>query len=412
MAAPPAPPTPYAGPTASAAVKEAARKEIEKAGDALTELSHRIWDNPELGFEEEIASEACADVLDGAGFDVTTGVAGLPTAFVAEYGSGPLTVGICSELDALPVIGHACGHNMIAAAGVGAGLGLARVADELGIKVKVFGTPAEEGGGGKIIMLEDGVFDGVNVAMMVHPAPIEGDVFPTLASNHCDYHFHGKTAHASMAPEVGINASDAVTIAEVSVGLLRQHLEPTDQVHGIVTNGGEAANIVPGYASARYVMRAPDLDSLRRLVPRIDLCFEAGALATGARLEQVGKDAPYSEFRHDPDVADIYRANAVALGRELAPRSQAGAASTDMANVSLLMPTIHPTLGLDCLPAVNHQPEFAAHCRTPEADHATIQGAIAMAWTSLDAAAEGEIRERLLSADTTYGGRDDYPWRF
>jgi amidohydrolase len=392
-------------------VKEAARKEVERAGDALVELSHQIWDRPELAFEEVYASSVCAEMLAGAGFDVATGVAGLPTAFVAEYGSGPLTVGICSELDALPYIGHACGHNMIAAAGVGAGLALARVADDLGITVKVFGTPAEEDGGGKIIMLEAGVFDGVSVAMMVHPTPVEGDVFPTLALHHCDYHMHGRMAHASLAPEVGINASDGIIVAEVAIGLLRQHLQPGDQVHGIVTRGGEAPNIVPGEASARYIVRAPDLEALGRLEPRIRRCFEAGALASGARLEIDAHGAPYSEFRHDPEVADIYRANAVMLGRHLAPRATKGAASTDMANLSLLMPTIHPTLGLDCAPAVNHQPEFAAHCRTPVADKGVLDGAVAMAWTCLDAATEGPVRERLLAADTTYGRRDDYPWR-
>lgn len=391
-------------------VKQAARTEIDGAADALVELSHRIWDHPELAFEEELASAACAEMLDDAGFTVTTGVADLPTAFVAEYGSGPLTIGICSELDALPQIGHACGHNMIAAAGVGTGLALARVADELGITVRVMGTPAEEGGGGKIIMLEDGVFDGVHLAMMVHPAPQEGDVFPTLAVSHCDYHFHGKNAHASLAPQVGINAADAITVAQVGIGLLRQHLDPGDQVHGIVTNGGEAANIVPGETSAHYLVRAPDLASLGKLEERVRRCFEAGALATGATLDVAPSGAPYSEFRHDVDLADRYRVNATDLGRKLRPRATKGAASTDMANISLLMPTIHPVLGLDCLPVVNHQPEFAAYCRTPVADKALLEGAIAMAWTCVDAATEDPLRERLLDADTTYGGRDDYPW--
>lgn len=394
-------------------VKEAARNEVEGAADTLVELSHRIWDHPELAFEEELASAACADVLDAAGFSVTTGVAGMPTAFVAEYGSGPLTIGVCSELDALPEIGHACGHNMIAAAGVGAGLALARVADDLGITVRVLGTPAEEGGGGKIIMVEEGTFDGIHAAMMVHPAPVENDVFPTLASHHCDYHFHGKTAHSSLAPNVGINAADAITVGQVGVGLLRQHLEPGDQVHGIVTRGGEAPNIVPGHAVARYMVRAPDLEALARLAPRVDRCFQAGALATGARLEMVADGAPYSQFNHDLGLADLYRANAVALGRNMeADRPTAGAASTDMANVSLLMPTIHPTIGLDCLPAVNHQPEFAAFCRTPVADRGTLDGAIAMAWTVADAAADEATRARLLNADTTYGRRAAYPWRF
>jgi amidohydrolase len=390
--------------------KDAVRREVEAAADALVGLSHRIWEHPELGFEEELASAACSDLLDGAGFDVTSGVAGLPTAFVAEYGSGSLTVGICAEYDALPKMGHACGHNMIAASAIGAGLALARVADDLDLTVRVLGTPAEEGGAGKVIMVEQGAFDGINAAMMIHPAPTESDVFPTLAATGCDYHFHGRSAHASLAPNIGVNAADAITVAQVAIGLLRQHLEPTDQVHGIVTDGGEAPNIVPEDAIAHYMVRAPDLAAMHRLQARINRCFEAGALATGASLEMTERAAPYSEFRHDDELALAYRANAEALGRVFAPRPTAGAASTDMANISLLMPTIHPSIGLDCAPAVNHQPEFAAFCATGEADRALLEGAMAMAMTCLDAGAAGSLRDRLLANDTVYGGRSSYPW--
>lgn len=390
--------------------KEAARAAISSSGDELIGLSHDIWDHPELAFEEEHSSAVCADMLDRAGFDLTMGVADLPTAFVAEIGSGSLTIGICAEYDALPKMGHACGHNMIAASAVGAGLGLAQVADDLDLTIRVLGTPAEEGGAGKVIMLEDGHFDGIHAAMMIHPAPLESDIFPTLASNACDYHFHGKPAHASMAPQVGINAADGITIAQVAIGLLRQHLEPGDQVHGIVIDGGEAPNIVPADAMARYMVRAPSLEAMHPLRARIDRCFEAGALATGASLEITSKAAPYSEFLHDDELAVAYRANAEALGRTFAPRPTAGAASTDMANVSLLLPTIHPSIGLDCAPAVNHQPEFAAHCVTGEADRATLEGAMAMAMTCLDATTAGPLRDRLLAADTTYGGRPSYPW--
>ncbi len=392
--------------------KDAAAAEVRGAADDLISLSHRMWDNPELGFEEEQASRWSAEILSDAGFSVDTGVAGLETAFVAEAGSGPLVVGFCAELDALPSVGHACGHNMIAAAGVGAGLGLARIADDLGITVRVLGTPAEEGGGGKVIMLEQGAFDGVHLAMMVHPTPVEGDAFPTLAVSHCDFHFHGKTAHASMAPNLGINAGDAITVAQVGIGLLRQHLEPGDQVHGIVGHGGDAPNIVPDETTARYYLRAPDLESLRRLQPRIERCFEAGALATGAELTIDQVSAPYSEFVHDDEIAGLYRANALELGRTMGPRPTVPAGSTDMANISLLMPTIHPTLGLNCYPIVNHQAEFADLCRTPLADEAVLDGAVAMAWTAADAAAEGGTRDRLLAAETSYGGRSTYPWRF
>ncbi len=242
----------HAGPGADVVerAKKAAREAVGASADRLIALSHTIWEHPELAFEEERAAAECGDVLDQAGFAVTTGVADLPTAFVAEYGRGSLTVGICAEYDALPRMGHACGHNMIAAAGVGAGLGLAALADDLDLTIRVLGTPAEEGGGGKIAMLEAGCFDGVHAAMMVHPAPMESDIFPTLASSACDYHFHGKPAHASMAPQIGINAADGITVAQVAIGLLRQHLEPGDQVHGIVVDGGEAPNIVPAQATA------------------------------------------------------------------------------------------------------------------------------------------------------------------
>jgi amidohydrolase len=365
--------------------KEAVAAEVAGAEGALVDLSHRIWDHPELAFEEERTAAAAAELLADAGFRITTGVADLPTAFVAEVGSGPLVVGICCELDALPGIGHACGHNVIAASAVGAGLGLRRVADDLGLTVRVLGTPAEELGGGKILMLERGAFDGIHLAMMVHPTPMEGDSFPTLAISQYDFHFHGKTAHASLAPHLGVNAADAVTVAQVALGLLRQHLRPGDQLHGIVTRGGEAANIVPGQATARYFMRAPTLEHLAELEPRVRRCFEAGALATGSRLEVEALGPPYSEFLHDVELATTYRRNAEARGRHFPDVKRSPAASTDMANVSLLLPTIHPTLGLDSYPDVNHQPEFAAHCRTPLADQAVIDGADAMAWTAVDA---------------------------
>ena len=397
---------------ADTAVKDAARGEIDNARDALVELSHRVWDCPELAFEEEQTSVMVADVLDGAGFTVKTGVADLPTAFVAEYGSGPLVVGVCSELDALPGIGHACGHNIIAAAGVGAGLALSRVADDLGITIRVLGTPAEEMGGGKILMLERGAFDGIHMAMMVHPSPSESDRFPTLAISQCDFHYHGRTAHASVTPHLGVNAADAITVAQVGLGLLRQHLNPGDQIHGIVTKGGEAANIVPGDTTARYFWRAPDLESLSRLEPRVVACFEAGSMATGASLEIEPLGPPYSEFFHDLDLIEKYRANAEGLGRSFGPTPTRGAGSTDMANISLLMPTIHPMLGLDSGSAVNHQPEFAAHCITPIADNATVDGALAMALTAVDAAQDDATRDRLLAADTTYGDREEYPWSF
>jgi amidohydrolase len=381
----------------STAVKEAARSTINDAADSLQALSHRIHAHPELGYEEELSSAWVAEALATAGFDVDMGVAGLPTAFVATAGSGPFTIGICAEYDALPGIGHACGHNIIAASAVGAGLGLAPLADELGITIKVLGTPAEEGGGGKIVMLEQGAFDGVHAAMMVHPAPMDMVQMQCLAVAHIDVEFHGKEAHASAFPEQGLNAGDALTVSQVAIGLLRQHFRGRDQVHGIVTKGGEAPNIVPAHTSAKYYIRSDTLAHLDRLSPKVMRCFEAGALATGTKMEVRHVSAPYSEFTADVGMSAVYRANAEALGRRFLPGSGMGGGSTDMANISLALPAIHPMVGIDSLPAVNHQPEFTAACITPAADKALLDGAVGMAWTTVDLAVSDIERDRLMS---------------
>jgi len=381
----------------ASAAKESARETVTAQSPRLVELSHRIHAHPELGFGEVEAAAWCATALEAAGFDVRLGVAGLSTAFDATVGSGPLAVGICCEYDALPDIGHACGHNVIAAAGVGAGLALAPLADALGCTIHVFGTPAEEGGGGKILMLDAGVFDGLCAALMVHPAPGELVQMPCLAISHFDVRFIGKEAHASAYPELGVNAADAVTIAQVAVGLLRQHAKTGDQVHGIVTNGGAAPNIVPGLAEAKYYVRSATLAGLAEWEPRVRHCFEAGALATGCSVEFVTRCPSYSEFRADEAMGARYRANAESLGRVFPPPPEHPlTASTDMANISLVIPAIHPTLDIGSAPAVNHQPEFAAHCVTPAADKAVLDGATAMAWTVIDLALDETERERLL----------------
>jgi len=318
------------------------------------------------------------------------------TAFSASAGSGPLVVAVCAEYDALPEIGHACGHNVIASAAVGAALGLASLADDLGITVRLLGTPAEEGGGGKILMLERGGFDGVNAALMVHPAPDELDRMPCLAVGHFDVRYTGKEAHASAYPDRGINAADAITVAQVAIGLLRQHSRLHDQVHGIVTYGGAAPNIVPALAIAKFYVRAETLEDLKIWQPRVMKCFEAGAVATGASLEVVPQGLPYSEFVTDEAIASLYRKNSEALGRVFptgAGRTMSG--STDMGNVSLVIPSIHPMLGIDSLPAVNHQPEFTAAAASPAADRAVLDGAVAMAWTAIDLASDGALRDRL-----------------
>ncbi len=393
-------------------VKDIARRRVEERSDALLGLSRLIHAHPELAYEEERAAQWTIDALaTDPRFRIVPGAGAIPTAFTATAGSGPLHLGICAEYDALPGIGHACGHNVIAASAVGAGLALAEVADDLGLTVTVFGCPAEEGAGGKVKMLDAGLFDGVHAAMMVHPAPVEADRMHCLAVSHFDVHYEGRTAHASAFPQAGINAADAITVAQVAVGLLRQHIRSTDRIHGIVTKGGDAPNIVPGSTSAKYYARARTLAELTELEPRVLRCFEAGAIATGCshRVELVSDR--YSEFLDDEDLLSVYRTNAEALGRrfpapqqrrppgEPHPGNHALSASTDMANVSLKLPAIHPILGLDCLPALNHQAEFAAAAVTPAADLAVRDGAVAMAWTCIDAATDPILRARLLRAE-------------
>jgi amidohydrolase len=377
--------------------KAAARERVERARDELVALSRRIHANPELGFEEEQACAWLCELLDTDGLQVERGVGELPTAFAARAGSGPLHVVVCAEYDALPAVGHACGHNLIAAMAAGAGLALAEVADDAGLKVTVLGTPAEEGGGGKILLLERGAFEGAHAAMMVHPSPYEQAEMPIIAVTHLQLAYRGKEAHASAYPFLGVNAADALVVAQTAIGLLRQHLRPGDRVHGIVTKGGDAANVIPAHTTANWMVRAENLDGLEEVRAKVVRCFEAGALATGSTLELAEDRVPYSEMHHDHELAALYQRNAEALGRSFVDRGDRGAGSTDMGNVSLALPSIHPTIGIDALPAVNHQPEFTAKCATPAADQAVVDGAVAMAWTAIDAATDPSLRQRLLA---------------
>ncbi len=384
--------------------KTGAKERFREVEKTVLDLSHRIHARPELGFEEENASRWLADALDAAGFEVQRGVCDLPTAFAARAGHGPLHVAICAEYDSLPGIGHACGHNMIAAMAICAGIAAAKAADEVGLTVHVIGTPAEEVGNasGKVLMLERGGFEGIHAAMMVHPAPVEMIEAHLIAASMFDVHYTGKEAHASAFPEMGINAADALTVAQTSIGLLRQHLRPTDRVHGFTTLGGEAPNVIPAHTSARYIVRAENIEELKDVRTKVYRCFEAGAIATGSKLEIRGGDKPYADVRYDHEISQIYQRNAEAVGREfppLSPMMARLAASTDMGNVSQVIPSIHPMIGINSLPAANHQPEFTAHCITEIADKAVLDGALAMAWTAIDLAQQPALRNRLTHGD-------------
>ncbi|MCF2533682.1 amidohydrolase [Yinghuangia soli] len=392
--------------TTSADPREAARTRLSAHREAVLALSHSLHAEPELAFEEHKSAKKIADLMEGAGFAVARGVCDLPTAFTATHGSGDLVIGITAEYDALPGIGHACGHNVNGAAAVAAALALAPVADDLGITVKLLGTPAEEYGGGKVYMLERGAFDDVTAAMMVHAAPVDGLGFTSHAISSWQVAYTGVTAHAAAMPHKGVNAADAMMIAQVAIGAYRQQMIPGGIVHGVVTCGGEAPNVIPGRVTADYDCRAETAEDLAALKARIRACFEAGALATGAELElaDVGRD--YADLRQDAEFGEAYRRSAEALGRsfDLVPSGMRGG-STDMGNISHVMPTIHPSIGYDCGETIMHNPEFTAYGTTPGADKAVLDGGLAMAWTAIELATAEATRTRLLTAHAERGGR-------
>jgi amidohydrolase len=380
--------------------REIAANAIQRHVDELVTLSHFVHAHPELGYEEFESSEAVAALAEATGFTVERGVASMPTAFRATMGHGDLNIVYCAEFDALPDVGHACGHNIIAASSLGAAIGLGAVADELNLTVTLLGTPSEEGGGGKIDLINAGFFEGVHAAMMVHPFPTDRLDALCLAVDHFDVTYEGKAAHAAAAPWVGVNALDALTIAQVAIGLLRQQLRPGDLIHGIVLEGGSAANIIPSRAVGRFMARSLTVERLAELRLRINACFEAGSLATGAtlRIEEIGN--AFSEMASDAELLSHYRHAAEELGRSFELDDEGidrPAISTDMANVSLVVPSIHPLIMIPTNGAVNHQPEFTAACVTPEADRAILAGALALAHTAILVANDEKLRARLMA---------------
>ncbi|WP_120313895.1 M20 family metallopeptidase [Mycobacterium alsense] len=374
---------------------------VRRRGGDLVELSHAIHAEPELAFAEHRSCAKAQALVAERGFEITAPAGGLDTAFRADFGSGPLVVGVCAEYDALPEIGHACGHNIIAASAVGAALALAEVADELGLRVALLGTPAEEAGGGKALLLQAGTFDDVAAAVMVHPGPTDIAAARSLALSEVVVDYRGKESHAAVAPFMGVNAADAVTVAQVAIGLLRQQLAPGQLTHGIVTNGGQAVNVIPGRAALQYAMRAVDSDSLRELEGRMFACFAAGALAAGCEYEIENPAPPYAELRPDPWLADVCRDEMRRLGREpLSPEMEAGIpmGSTDMGNVTHVLPGIHPVIGVDAGGATVHQRAFTAAAAGPSADRAVVDGAIMLARTVVHLAQAPRERDRVLAA--------------
>jgi amidohydrolase len=377
------------------ALKHLARERISKEAEAIGAAMGKLHDHPELAFAEEASVDLLCSLLAEKGFRVESGIAGLPTAFKATFGHGELNVAFLLEYDALPGIGHACGHNLISGAGLAASLACSSVWEQAGLTVTVLGTPAEEGGGGKVIMLERGAFDGVHAALMAHPGPREILEPTCLAVDHERIEYLGKPAHAAAFPERGVNAADALVIAQVAIGLLRQHLPYGDQVHGITLEAGKAANVVPAYATGEYFVRAPSSARLEATTSRVWRCFEAGALATGCEMSITSLGPRYAELRSDPDLIGLYERAALELGRSF-PKDASILISTDMGNVSLELPSIHPIFAIGDGEVSIHEPEFAALASRPEASQAALDVGCALAWTAIEAACNPDIKDKLL----------------
>ena len=369
------------------AIKDRLTDEVRRREDLLLEVSHSIHEHPELCYEEHHAADLLAGALEDEGFEVERAAAGMDTAFVATAGSGDgPTIGIFCEYDALPEIGHACGHNVIGAAGLGAGLAAATVAEELGGRVVVLGSPAEEGGGGKVFLQERGALDGLDAAMMVHPADGDLQAMSVIAIQQVHVRYHGKAAHAAAFPHRGLNALDAAVLGYVNVAALRQHIRPNERVHGIFTEAGDKPNIVPQTAAAEWYVRSPTRRLLQPLKERVIACLEAGAAAAGCTMDQDWQDPAYDDMIDNPVLVDLFTANAERTGRHLAdPAKAAGVVgSTDMGNVSYVVPSIHPMLAVAPAGVSIHTPDFTRYARGEEGDRAVLDGATAMAMTVAD----------------------------
>jgi len=362
--------------------------EVDARREELIRTSDTIHANPELAFQEFEAAALLTSILEREGFAVQRGVAGLETAFVASYtsqkGDRPV-VALLAEYDALADLGHACGHNIIGTASVGAALALRPILGEIAGAIQAIGTPAEEGGVGKAIMAEAGIFDGVDVAMMVHPSTRTMTRRTSLACYDLKMEFFGQSAHAAGSPDKGINALDACVLTYNNISLLRQQLTDDVRIHGIITHGGSASNVIPDYTAAEFLVRAVEKDHALVMLDKVEDCARAGALAAGAEVKLTRGEKYYANMVPSTVLADLFDANLTALGREVQlPPSSGRMGSTDMGNVSHVVPALHPYITIAPDEVAGHSPEFRAASASPEGHAGLLDAAKALAMTAID----------------------------
>jgi amidohydrolase len=387
-------------------VKDRIAEQVRHLHPHLKTISHTLHENPEIRFEEHRAAALLTEDLAEHGFTVERGVAGLETSFVASYGSGRPVVALIAEYDALPKLGHACGHNLIASWAIGAGIALREALPDVQGTIKVIGTPAEEGGGGKVTMAEAGIFDGLDAAMMIHGSDSMYVDRGSLAVTPYKVEFFGRSAHASARPEHGINALDPLLQVFFSLNALRQALRPHSRIHGVITHGGEAANVIPDHTAGEFRVRARDVAYLEELKQRFRAIVEAAALATGTRAE-VTEGISYLPRVCNTALVETYRDNLLDYGLEFeVPAPDAGVGSSDIGNVSQLVPTIHPYMQICEKGVGGHTPEFAEAAASPRADELIATGSILLAWTAADVLLRPDLRERLRESFRSQMGRE------
>jgi len=382
----------------AAGLKQAVCDRVDELAERLIDASHQIHAHPELNFAEHFAHDLLAELLEREGVAVERHAYGLATAFDAVAGNGGPTVAVLCEYDALPGVGHACGHNIIATAGLGAGLAAAAVAEQAGGRVRIIGTPAEEGGGGKVLMARRGAFEGVDAAMMVHPADADLLLMNCLAIQELLVEYDGHAAHAAAAPWEGRNALDAAVLGYMNVAAMRQHIRPDERVHGVITRGGDKPNIVPASAASDWYVRSGTVASLQPLKERVLTALQGAASACGCTMRHEWVDNLYAEMVDNGPLVQAYVANAAALGRTVLDPAASGRrvmGSTDMGNISHLVPAIHPMIKVapDGVPI--HSVEFARWAADEPGDRAVLDGAKAMAMTVVDLWTSATLRERV-----------------
>ncbi len=376
--------------------KASAIGEVEVRRHQLSDLAMKIHSNPELGFHEEKAANWLTRYLEENGFSIERGICGLPTAFKASYGMGKPAIAILAEYDALPKLGHACGHNIIATGAIGAGVASKPAIDQFGGSILVIGTPAEELYGGKVIMANRGAFDNLDIAMIVHPGTYDVATTHALACQNLEVEFFGKAAHAAAHPESGINALEAMIQSFTAINSLRQHIKGTARIHGIITDGGQAANIVPAHSSGTFIVRAADDAYLDELEPKVLNCFIGAATATGAQLKYKWDDLRYATMLNNLVLAQLFAHNMESLGRKVSladPESSFG--STDMGNVSHLVPSIHPFVAIAEKEILIHSPQFALAAASEAGIKGMLDAAKALAMTVVDLVSSPEAMTKV-----------------